>query len=457
MRFKIVFAVIGVFGLLLTGQTTQAQNSPEFSAIYKPGPVAGKMIDAGFLYGETNYHAVQQASDGCVYYAINSHFHGQSATLFRYDPRTGAVKTLGSMNPAVGEDGTKVFNQDKIHCDLYEMNGKLWFSTQGGSYGGGNYGPYPGGHFLNYDLKTGKIGDLGIAAPGEGIVCMGMDAVRGRMFGITWPGMLFVYYDIPTGKIKNFGKQVATPGVTDLTSLPGNRAIAVDPETGDVYWHNMDETISRYSRASDSIEILASPTLNIPILKLPSSSGFDKVLWRAIRWSPSMKRFYGVDTNGEYLFSLEPKSGTIEILDRIAAAPNRRSGNRGSASLAFELSPDGKRICYIASVRGEIPGKSGLQPTLHLVTYDIGARHYTDHGSIVLGDGRVPVSCSGLDVGSDGNLYLVCIIPLGNAESDREKKIIEAHFRDMPKEKVKNGAYEVNLVVVKEPGKKSEP
>jgi hypothetical protein len=355
------------------------------------------------------------------------------------------------MNKVTGEDGTKVFNQDKVHCDLYEMNGKLWFSTQGGNYGGGDYGPYPGGHFFSYDLKTEKITDLGIGTPGEGIVCMGMDTVHGRMYGITWPGMLFLYYDIPTGKIKNFGKKVETPGITDLTAVPGNRAIAVDPNTGNVWWHNMDETISRYTRDTDSVELLKTPTLDIPILKIQSSGGgFNKELWRAIRWSPAMQKFYGVDTNCEYLFSLDPKTGTIEIIDRIAAGPNRKSGNRGSANLAFELSPDGKRVYYITSARSEKPD-AGRRSEMRLVSYDLALRQYIDHGPIILDDGRRPSSCSGLDVGRDGNLYLVCIIPLSDLSSDHAKKIVAAHFPVMGKDNQKGAPYEVNLVVVKDP------
>ncbi|MHB9028191.1 MAG: hypothetical protein ACYC9O_05440 [Candidatus Latescibacterota bacterium] len=439
-------------------EVSERPAEPASGSVYREGPVQGKMVDAGFLYGETNYHAVQQASDGNVYYAINSHAHGQSASLFRYDPRSGEVKLLGSMNPATGEDGTKVFNQDKIHCDLYEMNGKLWFSTQGGSYGGGNYGPYPGGHFLSYDLKTEKITDFGIAAPakgsvpGEGIVCMGMDTKRGRMYGITWPGMLFVYYDAASGKMKNFGKKVETPGITDLTAVPGNRAIGVDPRTGNVYWHNMDETISRYVYDTDAVEILEKPRLDLPIFKLVKSGGFDKALWRAIRWSDSQQRLFGVETGAEYLFSYEPESGEIEVFDRIAAGPVRKTGRTGGASLAFELSPDGKTVYYVTGAQASLPDGSRRRE-LHLVTYEIPTRTYTDHGPIVLDDGRYPNGCSGLDAGSDGIVYLVCNIPLVNLEGEREKGIIQAHFADMPAEKLK-GAYEVNLVVVPDPLKK---
>jgi hypothetical protein len=432
-----------------TSYDTSRPDSGRSSAMYREGPVKGRMIDAGFLLGETNYHAVQQASDGCVYFGIGSHAPGASATLFRFDPRSGAVKALGSMNEVVGEDGSKVFNQGKIHCDLYEMKGKLYFSTQGGYYQGGNYGPFPGGHFLSYDLSSGKFTDYGIGAPGEGMVTMTMDTDRGRMYAVTWPGMHFIYYDVPAGRKKDFGKAVATPGITDLTSVPGNRSLAMDPRDGNVYWHNMDETISRYDFLHDSIDILEHLRLDIPILRT-ARGGFDKVLWRSIRWSPAQQRFYGVIAGSEYLFSFEPKSGTLEIIDRIAAGPNRRSGATAGSSLAFELDAEGNTIYYIASSRSRLHDRT-TREELRLVTFDIPHRRYIDHGPVELEDGRYPNGCSGLDVGRDGILYLVCTIPLVNFESDREKRIIKAHFADVPLEKLKDSAYEVNLVAVKSP------
>jgi len=436
--FAICFAGIG-------GAFADADST----AMYRTGPLVGRMVDAGFLLGETNYHAVQFASDGCVYYGIGSHAPGASATLFRYDPRNGDVMRLASMNDVTGEDGAKVFNQGKIHCDLYEMKGKLYFSTQGGYYQGGNLGPFPGGHFLSYDMKTGTCADLGIGASGEGMVTMAVDTVRGRMYAITWPGMHFVYHDIVSGKTKDFGKSVATPGIDDLTAVPGNRSLGIDPRDGAVYWHNMDETISRYDYATDTVAVLSRPTLGIPVLKT-ARSGFDGVLWRSIRWSRSMNRFYAVDSGCEYLFSYEPKSGDIEIMDRIAAGPQRRSGALGGASLAFELDDAGKVVYYIASARSAAPG-GGSRREIRLVTYDIASRRYIDHGPIRLDDGRYPNGCSGLDVGRDGNLYLVCMIPLSNLDGERERKIVAVHFADVPHEKLKDSTYEMNLVVVKNP------
>jgi hypothetical protein len=261
--------------------------------------------------------------------------------------------------------------------------------------------------------------------------------------------MHFISCDVPSGKVRDYGKSVATPGIADLTAVPGNRSLAVDPRDGNVYWHNMDETISRYDRSRDTVEVLKSPRLDRLILKT-TRSGFDRVLWRSIRWSGTMQRFYGVDAVCEYLFSFEPKSGELEIIDRIAAGPNRRSGAVTGASLAFELDSDGRTVYYITSARALLPD-AAFRRELRLVTYDIPLRRYNDHGPIVLDDGRYPNGCSGLDVGRDGNLYLVCSIPLVTLEGNREKRIIAAHFADIPPEKLRGTAYEVNLVAVKNP------
>ena len=78
------------------------------SAIYSDGPVDGKMIDAEFLYGDSNYHAIVRASDGNVYYVICSHNTKSGAHMFRYDPRTGEVVNLSDLTAEVGEDSLSV-------------------------------------------------------------------------------------------------------------------------------------------------------------------------------------------------------------------------------------------------------------------------------------------------------------------------------------------------------------
>ncbi|MHB9028188.1 MAG: NHL repeat-containing protein [Candidatus Latescibacterota bacterium] len=424
--------------------------------IYKNTPLAGKMAEAKFYEGDSNYHAIVHASDGFVYYAICTHNRDRHVNLFRYDPKTGEVRTVADIGKTLGEDGTKNIPQGKVHCDIFEHDGKLWFGTHVGLYGRGglqDHGPYPGGHFLSWDLKTGKLADLGIGAPEEGLVALSLDTARGRLYALTWPSAIFIYYDIKSGQKKSFGPSVVGHSYVNTIETGGvPRSLAVDPRDGNVYWFNMDETVSCYRYTTDKVELVKDQSFAKPILKVRERGNpDDNASWRSIRWSEALKRFVGVTFYGEHLFSWDPKSGEMEVIDRIAMGPTRKSGELMRGSLAFELSPDGGTVYY---VNGASPGFEGNKKTVpdlvHLVAYDLRQRRYTDHGPVRLDDGRSPDYCQGLEVGRDGNLYLVCNIPFTDLKSEKGRRIRELRYAATPTESLKK-VYEVNLVVVKKP------
>ena len=87
-------------------------------AIYKEGPVKGRMIDASFLYGDSAYHGIIQASDGNVYYVICSHHIDSSACMFKYSPESGEVTMIANLTEMLGENGSKVFPQGKVHSKI---------------------------------------------------------------------------------------------------------------------------------------------------------------------------------------------------------------------------------------------------------------------------------------------------------------------------------------------------
>ncbi|MFC1693813.1 hypothetical protein ACFL1R_09940 [Candidatus Latescibacterota bacterium] len=410
--------------------------------IYKDGPVKGKMIDAGFLYGDSNYHAIIHASDGNVYYVICSHNKKAGARLFRYNPRNGAVDMVGDLTDIAGEDRTKVINQGKVHGDLYEFNGKLYFGTHAGAYDR----TYPGGHFMSYDLKTGKFVDFGIGAPAQGLVAMSMDIKRGRMYAVTWPGYTFLYYDINTKKTERWMEAIA-PVIQQ-----GPRSLGIDPRTGNVYWHNMNENIYCFDYGKNEVETLTEPKFDAPMFHIPLDRSVEAV-WRSIRWSKSMQCFYGIMYYSDWLFSFEPKSAELEIIDRIAAAPNRKSGKTTYSSLAFEMSNDGKTVYYIAPNTVEKPDGSESDSELHLVTYDIPLRRYVDHGVIELSDGRRPRYCQGLEVGRNGKLYIVAWIKMTDKNSEKWKMKLEIDTGGKPElaiERSKN-LQEINLIEIQNP------
>jgi hypothetical protein len=48
---------------------------------------------------------------------------------------------------------------------------------------------------------------------------------------------------------------------------------------------------------------------------------------------------------------------------------------------------------------------------LHLITYDIPASKYTDHGAVFFGDGGRPGLVNSIAVGKDGSVYCITNIP----------------------------------------------
>ncbi len=90
------------------------------------------------------------ASDGKVYFGTSSHAPHTSALFMQYDPATGLVHRLASLNEITHEDVNFYRPQGKLHSAMTEYNGYLYFSTYYG-YEGGNY---PGGHVIRYKLGS---------------------------------------------------------------------------------------------------------------------------------------------------------------------------------------------------------------------------------------------------------------------------------------------------------------
>ena len=127
--------------------------------------------DSGFKLAHDTYNGMGTASDGKIYYVLSAEPYNVAGQMYCFDPATKHIRHICDLTEACGEKGIKAVSQGKIHCNFVECKGKLYFATHTGYYAiiddmekmgppPAGWKPYLGGHFLSYDLTTGKIANL---------------------------------------------------------------------------------------------------------------------------------------------------------------------------------------------------------------------------------------------------------------------------------------------------------
>ncbi|MGE5293197.1 MAG: hypothetical protein ACM3VT_00060 [Solirubrobacterales bacterium] len=413
------------------------------SAAPASGGLIAKIHDSGFAQAHDTYNGMGTASDGRIFYVLSSEKYDVGAQMFCYDPVTDKIQHVGDITEACGEKDAKTIVQGKSHVTFIEREGKLYFATHVGWYSiidgmekigipPQGWKPYPGGHFLAYDLAAKKFEDLAKAPRGEGILTMTMDVKRGRLYGLTWPGGNFLRYDLAKKELKDLGpisRQGENGKGDQYRTLC--RSFVVDPHDGSVYYTVGDGEIFRYRYDKDAIEVVTGDDMRKDYFGLydPTSAGHMAYNWRQTVWYEPEKAIYGVHGNSGYLFRFDPSVPEVQIVDRITSMPSQRSGMFDQFSygyLGFTLGPDGKTLYYLTGgpiyVDGKrVAGKSktamgeskGIE-NLHLITYDIPAGKYTDRGPIFYEDGRRPYYVNSIAVGKDGTVY--CLARVNDAK-----------------------------------------
>jgi hypothetical protein len=403
----------------------------------EPGSVkrlVAEIYNSGFPQAHDTYNGLSSSSDGKIYYVLSAQEFNVGAQMFVFDPAARAIRHCGDLTVACGEQGLKAVSQGKSHVNFVEWQGKLYFATHIGYYSiiddmekpgvpPPGYKPYPGGHFLSYDMATGQFERFGVAPHGEGIITMNMDTRRGRLYGITWPTGYFCYYDLAAKTMKNLGlfaeQGEAGKGPTYRTLC---RSLVIDPADGSVYFSVGTGDILRYRYDQDKVEKIEGEDLRKDYFGLyePTNPGHMGYNWRQAFWHPEENVIYGVHGNSGYLFRFDPRAVRVDVLRRLTSIPSQRSGMYDQFSygyLGFKLGPDHRTIYYLTGgpiyIEGKrVKGKSttgkgeakGLED-LHLVTYDIPKARYTDHGAILFRDGQRPLYVNSIAIGNDGTVY----------------------------------------------------
>lgn len=391
-----------------------------------PKHLTARAFNSEFPLSNGTFNGMLAASDGKIYYVLCAASIDTGAQMYVYDPATDRIRHAGDLTEAAGEKGLKTVPQGKSHVNFVEASGKLYFATHVDWYEIRNgmetmgtappgYKPYPGGHFLAYDMGSGKFSDLAKAPAGQGIISMNMDTTRGRMYGLTWPSANFLRYDLKTGELKNFGPMSKEgEGGRGPTYRVICRSLAVDPDDGSVYFTTADGDILRYRYDRDSVETVQHENMRKDYFGSfdPSAAGSMGYNWRQTVWYAPEKAIYGVHGRSGYLFRFDPRAERVDLVERITSEPSKRSGMFDQFAygyLSFTLGPDGHTVYYLTG--GAILDDSGKRAAkkgeedLHLVTYDIPAAKYTDHGAIFLANGERPKQVNSIAVGRDGAVY----------------------------------------------------
>ncbi len=420
-------------------------SSPDEPAVLKV-----RLLNSNFVQAHDSFNGISCASDGKIYYALSSKAADTGARMYSYDSTKDEISFLGDLTQAAGEKGLEAIPQGKVHVSFAESNGKLYFATHldycevrdgREAYFGvppPGYKPYPGGHFLSYDIAKGNFGDLGIAVPGEGILAMSMDTRRGRLYGLTWPTGYLVRYDLKSKGMRNLGK-VQEGGeawpVVGSTYRTLCRSLAVNEDDGSVYFTRSDGAILCLPYGSDTVETLEGVDLRKDYFGTydPSSPGTMGYNWRQMHWYSPEKVFYGVHGNSGYLFRFDPRTPSIELLDRITSKPSKAAGMYDQYTfgyLGFAFGPDQHTLHYLTGapvfeegkrLAGDPNVKFGAKgvENFHLVTYDLRSDRYTDHGAILLQDGQRPAEVNSITVGKDGSIYtLARVVENGTSRVD---------------------------------------
>jgi hypothetical protein len=438
-QMKNLLLLLCAFYLTVTATTVLRAAEPKLVA---------RMYNSGFAEAHDTYNAMGRGSDERIYYVLSSESIDVGAQMFAFEPQTRRTQHLGDLTEACGEKELKAIPQGKSHVNFVEANGKLYFASHVGVYTildgmekmgvpPPGYKPYPGGHLLAYDLKSGRFENLALAPEGEGILAMNMDTRRGRIFALTWPSGSFFRYEVGRKDLKNFGKACAEgengKGAAYRTIC---RSICVDPESGRAYFTTSEGAILFYNPQNDSVETVQGEDMKKDYFGSyePTSPGHMGYNWRQTSWRAADQMVYGVHGNSGYLFRFDPRTVRLEVLDRITSEPSKRSGMFDQFSygyLGFTLGPDGRTLHYLTGAPIYVNGKrvagknstamgeaKGLED-LHLVTYDIPTAKYTDRGAIFYENGQRPLYVNSIAVGRNGNVYFLArITENGRTRSD---------------------------------------
>jgi len=410
-----------------------------------------------FPIGDSNYHSLVAASDGKLYFSIDTHNTDYACRFYSFDPASEAMTMIAELDAPLGEDAKKEISQGKVHVPFFEHEGKLYFAThtsfyQGGlpGYDAGDKPLYTGGRFMSYDMRTGAFESLAQIIPNDGIITMIMDREKEVLYGLSWPSALLVSYDLESKELRCWGavQERGEWGHHPQEWSRVCRTLGLDPK-GNLYGSTMDGRVWKYDP-----EVRPRPLSYIKGLDLSRatfSQSAEETLkgdfqhnWRVVEWNPATNSFFGIVWETTALFEFVPEKNYIRALaDFRPEAYQGMPRNPEISQLGFIIAPDQNTILYLAhGPAAEIEGVPAVQSGLYLLSYDIEKQEMKNHGLVIGRNDRRPFFAESLVIGKDDRLYSVAWTEV--TDPTRRSAIAEA--RAFGPEETERMVYEIQLL-----------
>lgn len=185
------------------------------------GPIRG---------GESAVTDMVLLKDGWVYGSTKATWGAEACHLFRTDGDevqhvlnvASRLTTQSAVTDlAIGKNGVLV-GATSTYNEIFDDKSKS----------------YEGGHLFTYDPVSNKFEDLGIVARGQGINCLAVDSVRGRIYGVTYPAGHLFAYETATRAVRDFGEVMTPWRVKDMgrVSWRGVPKVLMIDDAGTVYY-----------------------------------------------------------------------------------------------------------------------------------------------------------------------------------------------------------------------------
>jgi hypothetical protein len=348
------------------------------------------------------------ASDGNCYFASSTHAHNHGAAFFRYDPRAKTLTLLcEDITRVCGEDPTRTPPQGKIHSDIVEVNGSLYFATHLANYWPAAEAAYTGAHVIGYELASGRFRDYGIVRPNYSVYSgLAVDRRHNRLYVYVTPfskaekesgGSHLYRIDLTSGVKEDLGllKRGGHASSYLFVDRRGDCWFAL--ETGR---NDLDSGTLFCARAATG-EVKRWPDALPPRYSMVSDTIAPEQQNRRWRWVqplPDGDRcvFTMVDDGRLWTFDSR-KIGTPEAFQPVK--------HIGSTYLGLTLGKD--QVFYIQRANRQ-PGPTGEDLHLLSITLDPARGNpIVDHGLIVDQDGRRPWRVPSLATNGQGFVFLV--------------------------------------------------